>query len=51
MATSGPVRTGGTGAEQSLPLTGTARYVRVVGLSRSGAYGYSVWEVGVWGGL
>jgi hypothetical protein len=39
--------TTGTGGNQTLAVTGTGRYVRVLGTARATAYGYSLWEFGV----
>jgi hypothetical protein len=39
--------TAGTGGSQTLPVTGTARYVRINGTKRATAYGYSLFEVAV----
>ncbi|WP_189225782.1 discoidin domain-containing protein [Saccharothrix coeruleofusca] len=39
--------TTGTGGAQALPVTGSARYVRVHGTTRATGYGYSLWELGV----
>ncbi|MFG2440906.1 discoidin domain-containing protein [Streptomyces sp. NPDC048508] len=41
--------TTGTGGTQSLPVTGTGRYVRMYGTQRSTQYGYSLWEFQVYG--
>jgi beta-glucosidase len=40
----------GTDGVQNVPLTATARYVRMDGLTRTTAYGYSLWEFQVFGG-
>jgi hypothetical protein len=39
--------TTGTGGVQTLAVTGTGRYVRVLGTTRATAFGYSLWEFGV----
>ncbi|MEV4430540.1 discoidin domain-containing protein [Streptomyces sp. NPDC049602] len=39
----------GPGGNESLPVTGTARYVRVYGTQRATGYGYSLWELQVYG--
>ncbi|HEY6745160.1 MAG TPA: discoidin domain-containing protein [Mycobacteriales bacterium] len=39
--------TTGTGGTQTLPVTGTGRYVRVTGTVRATTFGYSVWELAV----
>lgn len=36
--------TTGTGGVQTLAVTGTGRYVRVLGTARATGYGYSLWE-------
>ncbi|TDV40986.1 beta-1,3-glucanase family protein [Actinophytocola oryzae] len=41
--------TSGTGGTQTLDVTGTGRYVRVNGTARATPYGYSLWELGVYG--
>ncbi|MCS7479317.1 discoidin domain-containing protein [Umezawaea endophytica] len=41
--------TTGTGGAQTLDVTGTGRYVRVLGTARATAYGYSLWEFQVLG--
>jgi beta-glucanase (GH16 family) len=41
--------TTGTGGIQTIPVTGTGRYVRVNGTARSTQYGYSLWEFQVYG--
>jgi F5/8 type C domain/Beta-1,3-glucanase len=38
----------GTGGLQTLSVTGTGRYVRMYGTARATAYGYSLWEFGVY---
>jgi hypothetical protein len=40
--------TTGTGGTQTLAVTGTGRYVRMYGTTRATAYGYSLWEFGVY---
>jgi hypothetical protein len=42
--------TAGTAGVQSLPVTATARYVRMYGTERATQYGYSLWEFKVFGG-
>ncbi|MFI6740642.1 discoidin domain-containing protein [Nonomuraea sp. NPDC050451] len=39
----------GTGGTQTLPVTGSGRYVRMYGTARGTAYGYSLWEFQVYG--
>ncbi|MDT9682875.1 discoidin domain-containing protein [Streptomyces sp. TRM76323] len=41
--------TGGDGGTDDLALSGSGRYVRVLGTERSGGYGYSLWEFQVYG--
>jgi hypothetical protein len=41
--------TTGTGGTQTIPVTGTGRHVRLLGTQRATAYGYSVWELQVYG--
>jgi F5/8 type C domain-containing protein len=41
-------RTGSTSEHQDVALTGAARYVRVNGLTRQSAYGYSLYDLKVW---
>jgi beta-glucanase (GH16 family) len=41
--------TSGTGGTQTLPVTGSGRYVRVYGTARATQYGYSLWEFQVLG--
>jgi hypothetical protein len=41
--------TTGTGGTQTLPVSGTGRYVRVNGTARATQYGYSLWEFQVLG--
>ncbi|SHL24876.1 galactose-binding domain-containing protein [Actinacidiphila paucisporea] len=41
--------TTGTGGVQTVPVTGTGRYVRVNGTARTTQYGYSLWEFQVFG--
>ncbi len=41
--------TSGTGGTQNLTVTGTGRYIRMYGTARATAYGYSLWEFGVYG--
>ena len=40
--------TTGTGGIQTLPVTGTGRYVRMSGAQRATGYGYSLWEFQVY---
>jgi hypothetical protein len=42
--------TAGTAGVQSLPVTATARYVRMYGTERATQYGYSLWEFKIFGG-
>ncbi|ACU72399.1 glycoside hydrolase family 3 domain protein [Catenulispora acidiphila DSM 44928] len=42
--------TTGTGGTQTLTVAGTGRYVRMYGTARNTAYGYSLWEFGVFTG-
>jgi hypothetical protein len=39
--------TTGTGGVQTVPVTGTARYVRLYGTKRATAYGYSLFDIAV----
>ncbi|MGI4895357.1 MAG: discoidin domain-containing protein [Janthinobacterium lividum] len=41
--------TTGTGGVQTLPVSGTGRYVRLQGITRGTWYGYSLWEFQVFG--
>ncbi|MFI7055441.1 DUF1996 domain-containing protein [Streptosporangium canum] len=41
--------TTGTGGDQTLDVSGSGRYVRMYGTTRSGGYGYSLWEFKVYG--
>ena len=41
--------TTGTGGTQTLPVTGTGRYIRMYGTARATQYGYSLWEFQVYG--
>jgi len=41
--------TTGTGGIQTLPVTGTGRYVRMFGTQRATGYGYSLWEFQIYG--
>jgi hypothetical protein len=41
--------TTGTGGTQTIPVTGTGRYVRMYGTARATQYGYSLWEFQVYG--
>jgi hypothetical protein len=43
--------TTGTGGVQTLNLTGSGRYVRMYGTGRATAYGYSLWELQVFGSV
>jgi len=36
--------TTGTGGDQTIPVTGTGRYIRMYGTARATQYGYSLWE-------
>jgi hypothetical protein len=38
----------GTGGIQTLPVTGTGRYIRMYGTTRATQYGYSLWEFQVY---
>ncbi|MER6345832.1 discoidin domain-containing protein [Streptomyces sp. NPDC001595] len=38
-----------TGGNESVPVSGTARYVRFQGVTRATGYGYSLWEFQVYG--
>ncbi|GAA2632605.1 hypothetical protein GCM10010399_76180 [Dactylosporangium fulvum] len=40
----------GAGGTQTLPVTGSGRYVRMYGTARNGGYGYSLWEFKVFTG-
>jgi hypothetical protein len=40
--------TTGTGGTQTVSVSGTGRYVRMDGTARATAYGYSLWEFGVY---
>ncbi len=40
--------TSGNGGFDTIPVAGSGRYVRVNGSERATAYGYSLWEVGVY---
>ncbi|WP_254898169.1 discoidin domain-containing protein [Kitasatospora sp. NA04385] len=39
----------GAGGTETVPVTGTARYVRMYGTARATGYGYSLWEFQVYG--
>ncbi|MFJ7217444.1 discoidin domain-containing protein [Amycolatopsis sp. NPDC098790] len=39
--------TTGTGGTQTIPVTGSGRYVRLLGTARATGYGYSLWEFAV----
>jgi beta-glucanase (GH16 family) len=41
--------TAGRGFKETLAVTGTGRYVRLYGTARSNGYGYSLWELQVYG--
>ncbi|MEU9587787.1 discoidin domain-containing protein [Streptomyces werraensis] len=41
--------TGSDGGTDELAVTGSGRYVRMLGTERSGGYGYSLWEFQVYG--
>jgi F5/8 type C domain/Fibronectin type III domain len=41
--------TTGTGGTQTIPVTGSGRFVRVLGTARATQYGYSIWELQVLG--
>jgi fibronectin type 3 domain-containing protein len=41
--------TTGTGGTQTLPVSGTGRYIRMYGTVRGTGYGYSLWEFQVFG--
>ncbi|MFF9347055.1 discoidin domain-containing protein [Streptomyces sp. NPDC014734] len=41
--------TNGTGGTETVPVSGTARYVRMHGVTRATGYGYSLWEFQVYG--
>jgi fibronectin type 3 domain-containing protein len=41
--------TTGTGGVQTIPVSGTGRYVRMYGTVRATGYGYSLWELQVFG--
>jgi len=41
--------TSGTGGVQNLTVSGSGRYVRVYGTQRATQYGYSLWDLGVYG--
>jgi beta-glucanase (GH16 family) len=41
--------TTGTGGVQTIPVSGTGRYVRMFGTQRASPYGYSLWEFQVFG--
>jgi F5/8 type C domain len=42
--------TTGSGGTQTLPVTGTGRYIRMYGTARATQYGYSLWEFQVYSG-
>jgi len=41
--------TTGTGGDQTIPVTGSGRYVRMYGTARATGYGYSIYEFQVYG--
>jgi fibronectin type 3 domain-containing protein len=41
--------TTGTGGTQTIPVSGSGRYVRMYGTARATGYGYSIWEFQVYG--
>jgi beta-glucosidase len=41
--------TTGTGGVQNLAVSGSGRYVRMLGTTRATGYGYSLWELQVYG--
>jgi fibronectin type 3 domain-containing protein len=41
--------TTGTGGVQTIPVSGTGRYIRLYGTQRATGYGYSLWEFQVFG--
>jgi F5/8 type C domain/Glycosyl hydrolases family 16 len=43
--------TTGTGGTQTLNVSGTGRYLRLYGTARATQYGYSIWELQVYGSL
>jgi beta-glucosidase len=43
--------TTGTGGTQTLAVTGSGRYVRLLGTARANGYGYSLWEFQVYGSI
>ncbi|ORT55787.1 discoidin domain-containing protein [Streptomyces sp. CB03238] len=43
--------TTGTGGTETLNVSGTARYVRMLGTARATGYGYSLWEFKVFGSM
>ncbi|MER7274218.1 discoidin domain-containing protein [Dactylosporangium sp. NPDC000244] len=40
----------GTGGTQTIPVSGSGRYIRMYGTARPGGYGYSLWEFKVYAG-
>jgi hypothetical protein len=42
--------TAGKGGTETIPLTGSGRYIRLYGTQRATQYGYSLWEFQVFGG-
>ena len=41
--------TNGTGGVQTVPVSGSGRYVRMYGTARATQWGYSLWEFQVYG--
>jgi F5/8 type C domain len=41
--------TTGTGGTQTIPVSGSGRYIRMYGTARGTQYGYSIWEFQVFG--
>ena len=41
--------TTGTGGSQTIPVSGSGRYVRMYGTQRGTQYGYSLWEFQIFG--
>ena len=46
--TTAATKTGGTSEHINLPVSGTARYVRVNGTARQSTFGYSLYDLKVW---
>ncbi|MEY9887049.1 hypothetical protein ABIA35_006675 [Catenulispora sp. MAP12-49] len=42
--------TSGPGGNETLNVSGSGRYIRMYGTARNTGYGYSLWELGVYGG-